>query len=227
MKSAPDSVARAAPYIESVQTDNATPQAAARAVEKERAARELAALLARVALGDRSAFERLYERAHRDLYGVAYRVLGTRDMAEEALQEAFVNIWHHAADYRPASSQAMTWMTHVVRNKALDMLRAEGKHGRRQVHMSLDTDDDDAMQVASVDPGPAELLARATDALGIRRCIETLEAAPRQALALAYYKGMSHSEVGEAMHAPVGTVKTWLRRSIDRLRHCLEVARLA
>ena len=191
---------------------------------QEARARELAVLLARVAMGDRSAFGRLYEQVQRDLFGVAYRILGSRDPAEDALQEAFVNIWHNAANYRPAASQAMTWMTSIVRNKALDMLRAEGRHGRRQVSSSGDDGRDRMAEMASSEPGPAELFAQATDAIGIRQCMETLEAGPRQALALAYYKGLSHSEVGEAMGAPIGTVKAWVRRSLDRLRHCLKVA---
>ena len=210
----------------------ATTEHDARARQEARA-RELAALLARVAMGDRPAFRRLYEQVRRELFGVAYRVLGSRDTAEDALQEAFVNIWHNAANYRPAASQAMTWMTAIVRNKALDMLRAEGRHVRRQVtssglsagHSSAPSSGGDdprrPIEAASPDPGPAELLAQATDAIGIRQCMETLEPGPRQALALAYYKGLSHSEVGEVMDAPIGTVKAWVRRSLDRLRHCL------
>lgn len=197
----------------------------ASSTDPEAKARDLADLLAHVALADRAAFARLYDKVQRDLFGVAWRVLGSRDMAEEALQEAFVNIWHNARNYRPAAGQPMTWMTAIVRNKALDLLRAEGRHGRHRAPAIDDADGTGTpIEVASAEPGPADLLARATDSIGIRQCMAALEPGPRQALALAYYKGLSHSEIGESMGAPVGTVKAWVRRSLDRLRHCLAAA---
>ena len=196
-------------------------------VDKEQVAQQLATLLARVALGDRTSFAALYAAVRRDLFGVAMRVLGSRETAEEALQEAFVNIWHNAASYRPASSQAMTWMTSIVRNRALDFLRAEGKHPRRAAHVSLHDADDESVQVASADPGPADLLAQALESLGVHRCMAQLDAAHRQALGFAYYHGLSHSEIGERMGAPVGTVKSWVRRGLDRLKHCLQTAGVA
>jgi RNA polymerase sigma-70 factor, ECF subfamily len=195
--------------------------------DKEQVARELANLLARVALGDRACFAQLYASTRRDLFGVALRVLGSRETAEEALQEAFVNIWHNAATYRPAGSQAMTWMTTIVRNRALDFLRSEGKHPRRAAHVSLHDAEDEAVQIAATDPGPPELLAQALDALGIRRCMDGLDPAHRQALSLAYYQGLSHSEIGIQMGAPIGTVKSWVRRGLDRLQQCLAAAGLA
>ena len=195
--------------------------------DKEQVAQQLAKLLAHVALGDRACFAQLYASTRRDLFGVALRVLGSRETAEEALQEAFVNIWHNAATYRPASSQAMTWMTAIVRNRALDFLRSEGKHPRRAAHVSLHDAEDESVQIAAGGRGPPELLAQALDALGIRRCMEELDPAHRQALSLAYYQGLSHSEIGAQMGAPVGTVKSWVRRGLDRLKHCLAAAGLA
>lgn len=192
-------------------------------VDKQQAAQRLAQLLARVALGDRASFAHLYALARRELFGVAYRVLGSRETAEEALQEAFVSIWHGAASYRPASSQAMTWMTSIVRNRSLDILRSERRHPR-MAQASLHDAEDESVQVAAGDPGPPELLAQALDSLGIRRCMQALDPAHRQALGLAYYHGLSHSEIGTRMGAPVGTVKSWVRRGLDRLKHCLEAA---
>ena len=195
--------------------------------DKAQAAHDLSWLLSRVALGDRAAFAQLYQDTHRNLFGVACRVLGKRETAEEALQDAFVNIWHHAGNYRAAASQPMTWMVHIVRNRALDILRSEGKHPRRGARASLHDSEEGAVQIASVDPGPADLLDRATESLGIRRCMEALDPAHRQALALAYYQGLSQTEIAEAMGAPIGTVKSWVRRGLDRLRHCLEAAGVA
>lgn len=195
--------------------------------DKHEAAEQLAILLMRVALGDRSSFAQLYADTRRELFAVAYRVLGTRETAEEALQDAFVNIWHHAANYRVAASQPMTWMTSIVRNRALDLLRSEGKHRQRAVSTSAYDADEPALQIAAPEPEPPELFAQAIESLGIRRCMEELDPAQRQALSLAYYRGLSHSEIAEAMDAPMGTVKSWVRRGLDRLKHCLEVAGVA
>lgn len=195
--------------------------------EKHKATEQLAILLARVALGDRVSFAQLYASTRRELFAVAYRVLGARETAEDALQEAFVNIWHHAANYRVAASQPMTWMTSIVRNKALDIFRSEGKHPQRAVGVSVHDAEESALQIAAPDPGPPELLAQAIESLGIRKCMEQLDPAQRQALSLAYYHGLSHSEIADSMDAPIGTVKSWVRRGLDRLKHCLEAAGVA
>ena len=87
------------------------------------AAQELAALLARTALGDRAAFAELYRAASSKLFGVSLRIVRERPLAEEVLQDSFVNIWNHAGGYNPTKSAPMTWMTAIVRNRALDWLR--------------------------------------------------------------------------------------------------------
>jgi RNA polymerase sigma-70 factor (ECF subfamily) len=182
--------------------------------------------LARVALGDRAAFQRVYEATSAHLFGVALRILNRRDLAEDVLQEAFVNVWHHAGSYQAAASQPMTWLISIVRNKALDFLRA----GQRHEADSLDTGDDEdspAREVADERPNPMQLLEQATDALQIRGCMDGLDASHRQSLALAYYHGMSHSEVAEHMRAPLGSVKAWVRRGLERLKRCLEQAQAA
>jgi RNA polymerase sigma-70 factor (ECF subfamily) len=175
--------------------------------------------LARVALGDREALRRVYDATSAHLFGVALRILNRRDLAEDVLQEAFVNVWHHAGSYRANQSQPMTWLISIVRNKALDHLRS----GQRHVAESLDADDGDdaARQVADERPSPMQLLMQAADALAIRACLEALDASPRQCLALAYYQGLSHAEVAAHLGAPLGSVKAWVRRGLERLKACL------
>lgn len=182
----------------------------------------LQADLARTALGDRAAFKRVYDATSAHLFGVALRMLNRRDVAEDVLQEAFVNVWHHAGSYHSAASQPMTWLISIVRNKALDHLRAAG---RRKTE-SLDDVDDDApeREIADTDGNPLDLLTRAIDALHIRRCMETLDATHRQCLALAFYQGLSHSEVADHIGSPLGSVKAWVRRGLDKLKQCLEAA---
>jgi RNA polymerase sigma-70 factor (ECF subfamily) len=178
--------------------------------------------LARVALGDRAAFQRVYQATSAHLFGVAVRILNRRDLAEDALQEAFVNVWHNAGSYQAAASLPMTWLIAIVRNKALDYLRT----GQRHAAQSLDEPDADGNvpEIADERPDPMHMLLQAADGLRIRGCLETLDASHRQSLALAYYHGMSHSEVADHMRAPLGSVKAWVRRGLERLKKCLESA---
>lgn len=180
--------------------------------------RELQAQLARVALGDKAAFARVYQMTSSHLFGIALRILNRRDAAEDVLQEAFVSVWHQAASYQAATSQPMTWLITIVRNKALDVVRSAA--ARRETEMPVD-EEGQAMDVADDRPNPLSLLEQAADALGIRRCMAALDAAHRQCLALAYYHGMSHSEVAEHVNAPLGSVKAWIRRGLERLKTCL------
>lgn len=177
--------------------------------------------LARVALGDRAAFQRVYRATSAHLFGIALRILNRRDLAEDALQDAFVNVWHNAGSYQATTSQPMTWLIAIVRNKALDHLRS----AQRTSADSLDADDDDdsaPREIADERPNPMQLLVQATEGLRIRGCMEALDATHRQSLALAFYHGLSHSEVAEQMRAPLGSVKSWVRRGLDKLKQCLE-----
>ena len=186
----------------------------------DRSAR-LAALLGRVALGDQRAFEALYGQTASHLYGVALRIVGERPIAEEIVQEAYVNIWHHAGAYDAARSQPLTWLMSIVRNRALDLKR------RREVDtIGLPGADDDGpgIQFPADGPSPVELLLAGADARAIRDCVETLEPAARQAIALAFFHGLSHGELAEHLREPLGTVKSWVRRGLAKLRRCLDQA---
>jgi RNA polymerase sigma-70 factor, ECF subfamily len=175
-------------------------------------------LLARTALGDRVAFRRLYEASAPRLLGVALRLLNRRDQAEDVLQEAFVNVWHQAGSYTAAASQPMTWLTAIVRNRALDLLRSESRHPTEALD---DAEDGPHRQLPDERPNPLGLLEQAADALRIRDCLADIEGPQKQCLALAYYHGLSHSELADHLGSPVGSVKVWLRRGLERLRRCL------
>jgi len=181
----------------------------------------MAALLARVAMGDQAAFGEFYEITSSHLYGVAVRILKDASAAEEILQEAYVNVWHHAGSYEVAKSQPMTWLTSIVRNRCLDQLR------RREVDtVTLTPDDDDAPEFDLLSDAmtPAEMLIAGAEARSVRACVETLEAGPKQAIALAFYQGLSHSELAAHLHEPLGTVKSWVRRGLERIKNCLDRA---
>lgn len=177
----------------------------------------LAGLLAACARRDRDAFERLYRETAAKLFGVALRILRREDWAEEVLQECYIRVWNHAHEYRAGLAAPMTWMTSIVRNACLDRLR------RPRLEVA---DEDGALAAAAESPGPGPLAALEQDAAAraLKRCLEALEPKHRQAIALAYYDGLSHSELAAHLREPLGTVKTWVRRGLLRLRACLEAA---
>jgi RNA polymerase sigma-70 factor (ECF subfamily) len=174
----------------------------------------LADLLSRAGLGDRPAFEELYNATRSKLFAVSLRIVRERQLAEEVLQDSFVSIWNHAADYAQARSAPTTWMTAIVRNRSLDVLR-------RGAHEVSDVDEAMAAKMIDESASPSQHLEDATDTHAVRQCLEELEAEQRQSIALAFYHGLSHSELAAHMRKPLGTVKTHIRRGLMRLRDCL------
>jgi RNA polymerase sigma-70 factor (ECF subfamily) len=191
--------------------------------------REVAALLARSALGDRAAFARLYERTSSQLFAVVLRIQRDRALAEELLQEVYVAVWKAAGQFDAARSQPLTWLVSIARNRAIDSLRrAQTQPMLLSATRGGDDEDDDGPDAiereADAGAGPLELLDRASQARELTRCIEGLSAAQRQSVALAFYDGLSHAEVAEQLRQPLGTVKSWLRRGLLALRDCLDAA---
>ena len=183
---------------------------------------DLAALLPRVALGDRAAFEGVYRATCAHLLGVAFRILNSREHAEEVLQEAFMNVWHGAGGFDASVASPMTWLINVVRNKAIDSLRS----GKSERAATRELDDEAMAAAADETQQPLALLERSLAKLRIADCMGELGASQRQALALAYYRGMVHTEIALALGAPLGTAKAWVRRGLDKLKDCLQASGL-
>jgi RNA polymerase sigma-70 factor (ECF subfamily) len=181
---------------------------------------DLPALLSRVALRDRVAFERLYRATCAHLFSVSFRILRNEHRADEVLQEAFMNVWHHADGYHAALGAPMTWLINIVRNKSIDALRS----GKTERESTTELDDHALGVAADVASEPQQLLDDSLSKALIDRCMADLQATQRQALALAYYRGMVHTEIAQALNTPLGTVKGWVRRGLDQLRSCLEAA---
>jgi RNA polymerase sigma-70 factor (ECF subfamily) len=181
---------------------------------------DLRALLARVAQADERAFAELYRQASPHLYAIALRIVRQAPLAEEIVQEAFVSIWHHAGTYDAAKSQPSTWLASIVRHRALDHLR------RREVDtVAIDRGDDEApWEGVSDAPSPVDMLLAGADARAIRDCVDALDAGPKQAIALAFFHGLSHGELALHLAEPLRTVKSWVRRGLERLRRCLDGA---
>jgi len=176
----------------------------------------LTSLLARIAEGDQNAFEELYKTTSPNLFAVAVRILG-RSEAEEALQESFVSIWQHARSYVPDKSPPLVWLISIVRNRCLDYLRK----ARPDV---VSYESEAAASLPHASPTPVEMLLAHADERAVRTCIEALNATHRQALALAFYQGLSHAELAAHLRQPLGTVKSYVRRGLEKLKQCLSRA---
>lgn len=186
---------------------------------------ELSQLLSRCGLGDRAAFARLYQLSSAHLFAVILRINRDRAIAEDLLQEVYVNVWRAAKGFDAAQSQPMTWLTSIARNRAIDSLRrAQAQPRLHSGHAQDDEDSDVYDETADEAAGPLELLSQASDARQLHRCMEGLGAPQRQSLALAYYDGLSHAEVADRLGQPLGTVKSWVRRSLQALKACLDQA---
>ena len=170
-------------------------------------------LLSRTAIGDRTAFAKLYEATRANLFGVSLRIVRERPLAEEALQDSFVNIWNHAGDYARAKSAPLTWLTAIVRNRSLDIVR--------RAREEPDVDGELAASLADEAAAPGEQVAARGEAHSIRACLHELDAEQRQTIALAFFHGLTHSELAAHLRRPIGTVKTHVRRGLARLRECL------
>jgi len=179
------------------------------------AAPDLAALLAATASGSRDGFAQLYGASRGKLFAVVLRILKRHDLAEEVLQDAFVTIWDRAGDFSPDKGAPMTWMATVVRHRAIDRLR------RNRPEVSLDAAPE-AIQVADEAPSPLANAIASADRRALQHCLDELEGEQKQSILLAYYNGLTHEEVAEKRGAPLGTVKSWIRRGLLRLKGCLE-----
>ncbi|PWR02916.1 RNA polymerase subunit sigma [Meridianimarinicoccus roseus] len=173
---------------------------------------DLEALISRIALGDREAFSRLYDAVAPKLLGVALRVLQDRASAEDAMQDAFVKIWRNADRYAVTGHSPMTWFITIARNSAIDRLRK--RRPAEDVAALADT------LAGDVATGEQSAIAR-SEAARIAVCMQELEPDKRGAVRGAYLEGRSYVELAAMYDVPLNTVRTWLRRSLIRLRECL------
>ena len=178
----------------------------------------LIALIDRVALTDEKALRELYELTSSKLYGVAVRVVTNREWAEDVLQEAFINIWKIAGDYKSTLSPPMAWMALVVRSRGLDFLR---RRASERADRMQELDDVISDTVAGDSPNPMDVAQASEQAKALHNCLSLLDNKQREVVSLAYMRDMSHGELAEQLKLPLGTVKTWIRRGLEQLRGCM------
>ena len=172
------------------------------------------ALLQACARGDKTALHSLYKETASQLFGLALRILRNRELAEEIVQDSFVLAWRNAQTFDPGRGAAMAWLARIVRNRCIDVIRRRGRETPLD-HASIEGWEDPASS-------PADLAALSSDVRRLHDCLEELEESPRKVLKLVYYDGMTYEEVAVHLGVPLGTVKSWVRRSLTRLRGCLE-----
>lgn len=182
---------------------------------------EIRNLLLRVAGRDTDAFGLLYRRAAPLLLGVALRIVGRREVAEEVVHDTFVKVWRSAGGFDPLAPQPVGWLVAIARNRAIDVVSSADT-------ARVDTVGDDAEtlldRLFDWSTPADEALDGSRASRWLRTCMEALKPAERQAISLAYVHGMSHADLATHMQRPLGTVKAWVRRGLDSLRRCVEDA---
>jgi len=168
-------------------------------------------LIARVADGDVRAFEALYDRYRSRAFGLALRLTRHPSVAEEVTQDAFVNLWRNASDYDPARGNFGSWLLTLVRNRAIDSLRS-GRRRERDVEL------DSAAERIEAPGRTDDEVARRAESRDVRRLLKELPAEQREVIELAYFGGMSQSEIAARVGIPMGTVKGRSRLALEKLR---------
>lgn len=175
---------------------------------------ELQELLHQASAGDQVAFKALYTLSAGKLFAIGMQMLKRKDQAEEALQEAYIRIWHHAGEYHAERGEVGTWMAAIMRYRCLDRLRRNQKVGAGLPLKGEDLSDEA--------PEPPELTARQEDAAKLHSCMSGLRQAQRQVISLAFLSGLSHREITQSVQQPLGTVKSLIRRGLQSLQRCLQ-----
>lgn len=165
------------------------------------------------AKGNKQSLQALYNLEASRMIAVAMRILKRQAAAEDAVQDTFVQIWNKATSFDPTLGSARGWMYTILRNRALNMLRAEDK-------IDL-TDNFDHLEQISDDDDPERVMMRLSEESALRKCLETLEPKRRNAIVIAYTQGLTHGELAGKMGVPLGTMKAWIRRGLLALRECL------
>lgn len=171
--------------------------------------------MARLANGERAALEEVYRATKVKLFGICLRILGDRKEAEDALQEVYVNLWQRADRYDPSRASPISWLATFARNRAVDRLR-RGKVRQGAVEL------DEAASLADSSPLAEDLLIDAERSERIHGCIQELDDNQRSNIRSAFFNGATYAELADKAEVPLGTMKSWIRRGLQKLKACLE-----
>lgn len=175
-------------------------------------------LVARVAKGDQQAFETLYDQSSSLLFTLAMRILGDREDATELLQEVYLEVWRKGVRYDPARGTPIAWLVTLTRSRGIDRLRSRASKGHGRTDSMERTG---ATALPDENAGPFEAAADLELRRVVTKALSELPEAQQQALELAYYEGLSHSEIAERLNQPVGTIKTRIKLGMSKLKTVL------
>ncbi|WP_240922271.1 sigma-70 family RNA polymerase sigma factor [Oleiagrimonas sp. C23AA] len=168
-----------------------------------------------VAGGDKQAFEQLYQMTSAKLFGICLGLLPQRSDAEDVLQDVYVTVWQKAAQFREGRATAMTWLISIARNKSIDRLRARGT-------LQRSSPIDLAGPLSDPAPEQPEVVEAEQESQRLDGCMNTLDPKQRAAIRVAFMEGVTHDALASRAGVPLGTMKSWIRRGLHRLKACLE-----
>ena len=184
-------------------------------MDAETRRRQLVAGIARVGRGDRAALRLVYSETSAKLFGICLRILGDRSEAEDVLQEVYLTVWQKAASFDEAIASPMTWLVAIARNRSVDRLRSLGS---RQRDAPIEAADD----VADEAPTAVDRLEMDEQQGRLNDCLQELEERQSAAIRSAFLGGLTYEELAQRSKVPLGTMKSWIRRGLLKLRACLE-----
>ncbi|UZK70657.1 sigma-70 family RNA polymerase sigma factor [Sphingomonas sp. S1-29] len=170
--------------------------------------------IARVAAGDRAALKAVYDRTSAKLFGVCFRIVKDRESAEDVLQEVYLKVWHRAARFDRERASPITWLCAIARNSAIDW--------RRTSERRLE-DPDELIQTAFADVASTdENMVDHEGRMLLAQCLDTLEEHQHHSIRAAFFDGYTYAELAERASVPLGTMKSWVRRGLERLKRCID-----
>ena len=173
----------------------------------------LKAAMRGMAAGDRRALDTVYEMTSAKMFATIVRIVRVRERAEDLPQDAYIKAWQRAGRFDPAKGSPITWLCTIARNTALSEIRRDGR--------MADIPDDDLPDIEDDAKPQDEWLCDMQDAEALQRCMEGLQDDHRRSIRLAFFDGLTHSELAQKIDAPLGTIKSWIRRGLSGLKGCL------
>ncbi len=178
----------------------------------------LARLMQKTARGDFQAFSMLYAMTSPQLYGVMLNITNYAQACEDLLQEVYLTVWRRADHYQPQKASVITWLVTIARNRTLDWLRSQGAG----LEKMMADESPEALDLAAGNTNPEQMADSASRETYLAACLDKLSPQQRQAIMLAYLEGHSHAELAERLSSALGTVKSWIRRGLEKLKLCLQ-----
>ncbi|MGZ6049508.1 MAG: sigma-70 family RNA polymerase sigma factor [Phenylobacterium sp.] len=174
----------------------------------------LSGMMNRVAGGDRTALRQLYEATSAKLFAVCLRILSDREEAEDVLQEVYVTIWRRADRFDAGRASVMTWVSTIARNRAIDRLRARGPMAY--------ADQVDELEIADGRISAEAMLEARGEQGRLQNCLSELDERTAKVIRTAFFEGVTYEALARRMETPLGTVKSWVRRGLAKLKGCLQ-----